>query len=424
MASDGGDGVERVQNNPIRSLTPLDDMASPITTTKEATGEGSFVLTLVPPTSRRLAQPLPAPSEANTETTVPLGAISSPTLLPTSLTFQPMVTQFLVNQTSPFFTPVVQHQLPFFPAAMEINQTPNTQPTFHVQPQSQIPTSTQLTLPPLAQAMTTPPSVSYSTTDPWGEPLLPFQQQPFYGPKTGYQAFYGYLGAPSYSTPHQYDAQGPLAIPNQDCLSWSDISLFSKELLDYKILNTAKLPNLKTYKGTTDPGSHIDTYEWTMTSLKLDQRFWCTYFSTTLDGNVGTWFKTLRPGSIYNFGQLKYLFLTKFMQLCKYKGDSHSIIGCKQKEVETTRAELKERVERYLRQEEGEVVKQVYLCTIAVKRYNPTHTEAPGGSRYSGRGKRPMGRFRPFVRDDRRSRRPEVYAVAYKQQEKASKGWY
>lgn len=45
----------------------------------------------------------------------------------------------------------------------------------------------------------------------------------------------------------------------------------------------------------------------------------------------------MRPGSIYNFRQLKYLFLTNFMQLRKYKGDSHSIIGNKQKEGETVR---------------------------------------------------------------------------------------
>ena len=78
--------------------------------------------------------------------------------------------------------------------------------------------------------------------------------------------------------------------------------------MEYEIPNTAKLPHLKTYDGTTDPDSHIDTYEWTMTSLKLDERLWYTYFATTLDGNSETWFKTLRPGSINNFSQPKYLF--------------------------------------------------------------------------------------------------------------------
>ncbi|KAL7614932.1 hypothetical protein Lser_V15G07570 [Lactuca serriola] len=152
-----------------------------------------------------------------------------------------------------------------------------------------------------------------------------------------------------------------------------------------------------------------------MTSLKLDERFWCTYFPTTLNGSADTWFKTLRPGSIYNFGQLKYMFLTNFMQLRKYKGDSHSIIACKYKEGESireyftrstnatldvprhdegliagaftwglppdplsqklmgkkpqTRAELKEKVERYLRQEESEATKQAYLNAMMTKRH-------------------------------------------------------
>nr|KAJ0192252.1 hypothetical protein LSAT_V11C800435290 [Lactuca sativa] len=116
-------------------------------------------------------------------------------------------------------------------------------------------------------------------------------------------------------------------IPTQDCLSLSVTSPFVKELLEYQIPNTTKLPHLKTNNGTTELDSHIDMYEWTMTSLKLDGQFWSTYFPTTLESNAGTWFKTLSAGSISNFSQLKYLFLTNFMQLRKYKGDCHSING-------------------------------------------------------------------------------------------------
>lgn len=71
-----------------------------------------------------------------------------------------------------------------------------------------------------------------------------------------------------------------------------------------------------------------------MTLLKLYERFWCTYFPTTLDGNTRMWFKTLVLGIISNFAQLKYAFLTNFMQLRRYRGDIHVIIGCKQKEGE------------------------------------------------------------------------------------------
>lgn len=107
--------------------------------------------------------------------------------------------------------------------------------------------------------------------------------------------------------------------PNQYCLSRSVTSPFLKELLEYELPNIAKLPHLKTYNGTTDLDNHIDMYEWTMTSLKLDKHFWCMYFHTTLDVNACTWLKTLCPGNIYNFGQLKYLLLTNFMQLRKLK---------------------------------------------------------------------------------------------------------
>ncbi|XP_023755822.1 uncharacterized protein LOC111904277 [Lactuca sativa] len=215
-----------------------------------------------------------------------------------------------------------------------------------------------------------------------------------------------------------------MTIPNQDCLSQSVTSPFARELLDYEIPNTVKLLNLKTYNGAINPESHIDTYEWKMTSLKVDKRFWCTYFPTILDGNAGTWFMTLRTGNIYNFVQLKYLFLTNFMQLRKYKVNSHSIIGCKKKEGESvreyftwftnatldvsghdeglivgaftcrllpgprsqklmgkkpqTRSELKERVETYLRQEEGEAAKKAYLNVMTVKRSNPSYSETSG----------------------------------------------
>nr|KAJ0199675.1 hypothetical protein LSAT_V11C600301860 [Lactuca sativa] len=200
------------------------------------------------------------------------------------------------------------------------------------------------------------PTHSFSASYPL---QLPFQPYPFYGPSPGYHT------PPSHGMNPQYQ-QGVSTVPGQESFSCSVTSPFVKELLDYEIPNTTKLPALKTYNGTTDPDSHIDTYEWTMTSLKLNEKFWCTYFLTTLDGNAGTWFKKLQPGSILNFAQLKYLFLINFMQLRKH--------------------------------------------------HNPGHTDFREGNRHYGQTRRPPTRFRPFVRDDRRGRRPEVYTVSEKQQ--------
>ena len=107
---------------------------------------------------------------------------------------------------------------------------------------------------------------------------------------------------------------------------------FVKELHEYEMPATAKLPHLKVYDGTTCPDSHIDMYKWQMQSLRLDKRFWCTHFPTTLYGNAGLWFKSLAPRSIRSFAELKQLFLTNFMQLRKYRGDVREIIGCRQME--------------------------------------------------------------------------------------------
>lgn len=89
---------------------------------------------------------------------------------------------------------------------------------------NQILMSTPPVLPPLAQTIITPSSAFYPMTSTWGEPIvttnaiqqqptstqslaqsqpifagfsfqLTFQQQAFYGPNPGYQAFYGPLGA-------------------------------------------------------------------------------------------------------------------------------------------------------------------------------------------------------------------------------------
>ena len=78
----------------------------------------------------------------------------------------------------------------------------------------------------------------------------------------------------------------------------TDESPFVKELHEYEMPSTTKLPHLKVYDGTTCPDSHIDMYKWKMQSLRLDKRFWCTHFPTTLDDNAGLWFKSLAPRSI------------------------------------------------------------------------------------------------------------------------------
>ncbi|KAI3754015.1 hypothetical protein L2E82_26099 [Cichorium intybus] len=226
--------------------------------------------------------------------------------------------------------------------------------------------------------------------------------------------------------------------------------------------NTAKLPNLKTYNGTTCPDSHIDTYEWHMQSQKLDERFWCTHFPTTLDGNAGAWFKSLAPNSIRNFTELKEQFLSNFMQLRKYRGDIREIIGCKQLEGEpirayfkrfneatlnvrgqndnlvtgafthgllpgllstkflgkppATRQEMNERVERFLRQEEGTAAKEAYLRAAATSssKARENHPQYLGERRQPFRRGKPQKPYNNHYRDDRRYKRTDILAVTDK----------
>ncbi|XP_023754008.1 uncharacterized protein LOC111902400 [Lactuca sativa] len=142
------------------------------------------------------------------------------------------------------------------------------------------------------------------------------------------------------------------------------------------------------------------------------------------------------------------------MQLRKYKGYSHSIIGCKQKEGETVREyfarfinatlDVPEHDERLidgaftwgllpgplsqklmgkkplkraeLRQEDGEAAKQAYLNAMAARHHNLGHMDFRRRSRLYGKARRPQVWFRPFVKDDRHGRRPDVYTVSEKQQ--------
>ena len=141
-----------------------------------------------------------------------------------------------------------------------------------------------------------------------------------------------------YASPYQIQqhmAYSGMLSSYMDNLMRSASFNFSHELLQYDIPHTTMIPYMPKYDGTTDPDDHIDNYEWTMTSLKMDRRFTCTYFPNTLTGNAGKWFKSLRPDSISNFEQLKYLFLNNFMQLRKRNGDANSVMAWKQKEGES-----------------------------------------------------------------------------------------
>ena len=69
-----------------------------------------------------------------------------------------------------------------------------------------------------------------------------------------------------------------------------------------------------------------------------------------------------------------------------------------------------------MRQEDREAAKQAYLNAMTARHHNLGHTDFRGGSRHYGHARRPQAQFRPFAKDDRHGRRPELYTVSEKQQ--------
>ncbi|KAI3493481.1 hypothetical protein L1887_41873 [Cichorium endivia] len=399
----------------------------------------------------------------------PVNALNIPSLATTVPPVQPSLSTSITPPVA-YFNPFLQTATSLIPPPFIPQTTTSTMPVAPLFPPPPFLQSGTAPNPPLSLGFShsAPLTTTFSST-PIPVSSIPYQM--FTGIPTpnmpfGLPPYYGSNYTSPYMTPPYnfvplhppFQQHIPIPIPTIK----TNRSPFVKELLDYEIPSTAKLPTLKVYNGTTCPDSHIDTYEWHMTSLKLDQRFWCTYFPTTLDGNAGAWFKSLAPNSIYNFEQLKQLFLTNFMQLRKYRGDNHSIMGCKQREGESvkeyfrrfnkvtldvpgqddrmvtgaftwgllpgplsrkflgkppqTRHELKERVERFLRQEEGTVEKQSYLKATS-DQYQKRHDRYQHRGRRndyaapSFRGGRPPRRYNPFSREDQRNRNEDVYVV-------------
>ncbi|KAI3767979.1 hypothetical protein L2E82_18408 [Cichorium intybus] len=148
-----------------------------------------------------------------------------------------------------------------------------------------------------------------------------------------------------------------------------------------------------------------------------------------------------------------------FMQLRKYRGDNSAIMGCKQREGESlkdyfqifnkatldipgqdnklitgaftwgllpgllsrkflgrppqSRHKMKERVERFLRQEEGIAEKQAYLQAATERRGNkfPNHPYSMAAQRHAGPGNRPFRRYNAHPKEGGRGRRSDVYAI-------------
>ncbi|KAL7596009.1 hypothetical protein Lser_V15G30644 [Lactuca serriola] len=287
MASSGSEGQP---TSPIRPMTTLDETPPPTTTNRVVLGEESSTIV-----TRNVSRPLfpqqeAAPVELLPSTQLHMSPFFTPSLQQTRVIYSTTPPSSYISNLPPLFATLLpfqttggQSSITLLPplAQTMMSHSPSIYPTTCTWTGPTISANNNLQQPVIINPATSIPP--FSTSYPF---QLPFQPYPFYGPSPGY------LTPPPHGMNSQYQ-QGMSTIPGHDGFSRSVTSPFVKELLDYEIPNTAKLPTLKTYNGTTDPDSHIDTYEWTMTSLKLNEKFWCTYFPTTLEGNTSTRFKTL-----------------------------------------------------------------------------------------------------------------------------------
>lgn len=187
MASDDTRGTSGTRASPIRSMTTLDKMASPMVANRETSGKGGSTITAEPlddqqpPTPERHLPPTivstasaptqpPQPplllSMASTYVTtlIPLQqhtlvqmTIPPTTLLQTSLSGQPVVVQTTMSKMPPPLNSMTQGQLPILQTTWPLNQITSTQLPFYAPPVNHAPVETQpaFSLPPLAQAMAT-----------------------------------------------------------------------------------------------------------------------------------------------------------------------------------------------------------------------------------------------------------------------------
>ncbi|XP_017420354.1 uncharacterized protein LOC108330379 [Vigna angularis] len=87
---------------------------------------------------------------------------------------------------------------------------------------------------------------------------------------------------------------------------------FTQNIMNVQISEQFMAPQFKTYNGTTDPASHIQTFSNAMAFRTDNDAIWCRAFSLSLEDEALEWFNNLSPNSIENFTGLKQLFIKQF----------------------------------------------------------------------------------------------------------------
>src|ERR1051325_85679 len=107
-----------------------------------------------------------------------------------------------------------------------------------------------------------------------------------------------------------------------------------------------KPPPLATYDGVDDPIDHIDGFEAMLQYLNVGGPIKCRLFPTTLRKTVMDWYKSLPPGSIHSWRELKAQFTSTFTASRRHPKTEASLEAIIQKSEES----LREYIDRFNRE--------------------------------------------------------------------------
>ncbi|MCQ7582429.1 retrotransposon gag domain-containing protein, partial [Salmonella enterica] len=93
---------------------------------------------------------------------------------------------------------------------------------------------------------------------------------------------------------------------------------FTAEVMRPPLPERFKEPKIPLYNGKTDPDDHLERYVGHMVLHGYSQEIMCRAFRNHLEGNARRWFRSLKPGSVGSWEELKRAFSAQFIGVRQY----------------------------------------------------------------------------------------------------------
>lgn len=116
--------------------------------------------------------------------------------------------------------------------------------------------------------------------------------------------------------------------------------LYSAKVMADPLLPKFRVSPMEVYDGTQDPMEHFKTFKAHMMLHGYPVEVACKAFRLTLRVLVRIWFSSLVGGSIENFDELVYLFLSHFTESRRRRHPAAFLFTIKQREDENLKAHL------------------------------------------------------------------------------------